>query len=149
MVSKISKYDFYSGRYCPPSIDIANGVHYDLDLYFQCHNISGNCILNIWKKVKAIEKCSNTTHINVDIDLNVYFQGRNISGYHIIHSSWKTMRASEKNVPFDFGCRLIFVIEWRKSSFSAIWPWLNFAKSKVKSYISHMVRVAPKYSLWL
>ena len=43
-------------RYMPSNGAIANVVHCDLGLYFQCHKISANHIIfNIWKMVRASE----------------------------------------------------------------------------------------------
>ena len=42
-------------------------AHRYLDLYFQGHKISGNhTIVNIWKTVKASEKISSTSFIEID-----------------------------------------------------------------------------------
>ena len=47
---------------------IANVAHSDLDLYFKCHLFSGSInIYNISKTVKASEKCSSMTSVEVDI----------------------------------------------------------------------------------
>ena len=42
----------------------ANVVHYDLDLYFEGHELLN---VNISKTVRASEKCSSMTLIEVDI----------------------------------------------------------------------------------
>ena len=54
--------------YLPSIGAMVNVVHRDLGLYFQCcHKPSGNhTIFNIWKTVRACEKCSSTTFIEVD-----------------------------------------------------------------------------------
>ena len=47
---------------------IANVVQCDLDIYFQGHTFYGNhVIFNMWKTVKASEKCLSTTFIEIDI----------------------------------------------------------------------------------
>ena len=94
----------------PSNGTIVNVVHHDLDLYFQGHNISGNhIIVNIWKMVRASEKCSSTSFIEVGtgyrmvplqilciVTLTSIIQGHKISGNIIIFYIWKTVRASKK-----------------------------------------------------
>ena len=47
---------------------MANGVHRDLDVYFQGQTISGiHVVYNIWKTVISSEQCRSSSFIDVDI----------------------------------------------------------------------------------
>ena len=75
--------------------------------YFRGHTISGNRIFNLWKTMKASEKCSSTTIIVVEIRhrmaplrmlyiviLSYIFKVNKF--LKIIYNIWKTVRASEQ-----------------------------------------------------
>ena len=82
---KLLKYDFLGNNIGHQVMPLRMLYIVSLVLYFPCYKIYGNHILNIYKNVRAIEKWSGTTLIEVDIgyrmvrlrllysDLNLYF----------------------------------------------------------------------------